>query len=262
MKNTDVFISWSGPDSKACAAKLKSFLIGILPTLEVFLSTEDISSGERWLSVVSDALENAKFGVVVVTLQNIQRPWIHFEAGALSKSVLDGRVVPLLCGIGPAHLRDTPLAGFQAEMLEEAGIKSLLKSIRDATGYRMNDVQIERSLEKWWVPEGAALVDTSSFSGKMDEDQSIVITLEDVYFQVSELETQIRDLARDLKHPQQVQGLMTGPRRWGLLGGAQPNALMDLEAIKRLMAQADQYVCETCLSKPCACPEATSTEAI
>lgn len=238
MSEVDVFVSWSGSESRAIAQKLKGFLRAIFPTLEVYLSTEDISSGERWLMSVSGALEAAKFGVVVLTPQNLTKPWIHFEAGALSKSVREGRVVPLLCGLTPIALRDGPLAGFQAELLDESGIRSLVKSIRDAAQYRMDDSAMSEAFSVWWRMKGDDLVLIPDSDESEELNAPIEITVEDLFVQVSEMETQLREIGRDVRsligsapgaHP-------IGTVNRGLFGGSRRNYMIDADSIIRTLA--------------------------
>jgi predicted nucleotide-binding protein len=77
------------------------------------MSSHDIEKGERWLSTIFKSLEDINFGVVVLTPDNFNAPWILFEAGALSKNLTKARVVPILCGVSDSDLSKNPLSSFQ-----------------------------------------------------------------------------------------------------------------------------------------------------
>ena len=88
-----VFLSWSGPRSRAAAEAFKHLLHLIFSTVEPWNSTET-GSRKRWSGEISNSLANTNFGVVFVTPSNQHAPWLLFESGALAKSVEDdARVV-------------------------------------------------------------------------------------------------------------------------------------------------------------------------
>ena len=91
-----IFISWSGERSEAIAKALREWFPLVLHFLQPWLSGSDIEAGERWSIEIAKELENCKFGVICITRENLGSPWILFEAGALAKSMQDGRVIPLL----------------------------------------------------------------------------------------------------------------------------------------------------------------------
>src|SRR4051794_4878106 len=94
-----VFISWSGDRSQTLALAVRDWLPMVLHYVEPWLSHSDIEAGERWANVVAKELETTKFGIICITRENIESPWILFEAGALAKSMQEGRVIPLLFDI-------------------------------------------------------------------------------------------------------------------------------------------------------------------
>ncbi len=63
--------------------------------------------------------------------ENVSSPWILFEAGALSKSMLDSKVIPLLFGLEQSDLSG-PLSQFQAQKFEETGLMEIVKAINKA----------------------------------------------------------------------------------------------------------------------------------
>jgi hypothetical protein len=82
-----VFISWSGQRSRAVAEVLRTWLPKVIQSLDPWMSDEDIDAGSRWLADVTTSLNQAKVGLICVTPENQHKPWLLFEAGALSRSI-------------------------------------------------------------------------------------------------------------------------------------------------------------------------------
>jgi hypothetical protein len=80
-----VFICWSGDRSHAIAEAVKELLEANLETniVKAFLSN-DIEKGTFWFASILEQLQKAKAGIVCLTPENLQSPWMHFEAGALA----------------------------------------------------------------------------------------------------------------------------------------------------------------------------------
>ena len=80
-----VFISWSGVDSHSAAVALRDWLPSVIQLLEPYVSSEDIDKGARWSTDIAAELAGSDWGILCVTKENVQAPWLNFEAGALSK---------------------------------------------------------------------------------------------------------------------------------------------------------------------------------
>jgi hypothetical protein len=123
-----VFISWSGERSKAAARALREWLPLVIHYVDPWMSDRDLSGGERWGVEVSRRLENSDFGVIVLTGDSINAPWILFEAGALSKAFTSARVCPYLIDVDARDISG-PLAQFTAKKADRASTLGLLESI-------------------------------------------------------------------------------------------------------------------------------------
>jgi hypothetical protein len=108
-----VFISWSGPRSKTFALYVHEWLKAAVQRAEPWMSERDIQPGQRWNEEISSRLKDTNFGIICLTPENLNAPWLLFEAGALAKAVDSAHVVPLLFGMRKAQLT-FPLAQFQA----------------------------------------------------------------------------------------------------------------------------------------------------
>lgn len=121
-----VFISWSGPRSKAIAEALEHWLAQVIQAAEPWIS-QDMDKGLRWGHEIADRLERSKVGIICLTKSNLDAKWIHFEAGAISKTK-DAYVCTLLLDVNPSDV-EQPLAQFQHTTTEKEQILQLLKTI-------------------------------------------------------------------------------------------------------------------------------------
>jgi len=146
----DVFISWSGERSRAAAEALRGWLPKIINAIKPWLSSADLDKGARWGTEVAARLEIAKAGILCLTPNNIHSDWILFEAGALSKTLQNTFVCPLLIGLEPTDLKG-PLAQFQATRATEEDLLQLLKTLNVALGNAaLPDSHIDEAFEVWW----------------------------------------------------------------------------------------------------------------
>lgn len=145
-----VFISWSGADSRAIAEQFKEWLPVIINALEPFYSPKDIAKGTRWSRELASQLEGTHSGILCLTPENIAEPWLHFEAGALSKMMSEAKVTPVLFGVEPSELPG-PLKQFQAAVFQKADILALIKSLNQDLGEgRVPEGTLAKSFRTWW----------------------------------------------------------------------------------------------------------------
>lgn len=146
-----VFLSWSGNESRQLAEIFKEWLPNVLQYIDPYMSSKDISLGERWNNSITDNLNESSYGLVFVTPANINSPWINYEAGALSKT-MDSKVVPILYEAEVVILNDGPLKQFQsAKDLKEESILSLVRSINAANKEgKIDESRLEKAFNMWW----------------------------------------------------------------------------------------------------------------
>jgi hypothetical protein len=146
----DIFISWSGPRSRAVAETLKEYLPMIVNAFNPWLSTADIDKGARWSAELSTALATAKAGIICLTPNNLTAPYILFESGAISKTVEKPYVCTLLVGMEPSDVSG-PLAQFQATKPTKDDLLQLMRTLNKALGETaLKDSQLEAAFELCW----------------------------------------------------------------------------------------------------------------
>jgi hypothetical protein len=129
-----VFLSWSGELSHKIAIELREWLPFVIQSVEPYVSSEDIDKGTRWSIDIAKELENSSFGILCVTPQNLDAPWLNFEAGALSKAFNTASVSPFLFGLKPSDLKKSPLLQFQSTLYDKKDFLKLIYSINNSLG--------------------------------------------------------------------------------------------------------------------------------
>jgi TIR domain len=145
-----VFISWSGSTSHDIAMILREWLPSVLQVVEPYVSSEDIEKGARWSSDLSMELADSNYGIICVTRENLNAPWLNFEAGALSKTFEKARVSPLLFQLDRSDVTG-PLLQFQSTLIEKTDVFRLVHSVNAACADRaMEHSRLDRILDVWW----------------------------------------------------------------------------------------------------------------
>ena len=145
-----VFISWSGPRSRAVAELLNDWIKCVLQATRPWLSTRDIDRGALWFSEIHDQLKDTSVGIVCLTQANRNRPWILFESGALAKGLSSNRVCTFLIDLKPADLED-PLAQFNHTMPERGSVWELVRTLNNCLSANALDERIlEQVFNTYW----------------------------------------------------------------------------------------------------------------
>jgi hypothetical protein len=158
-----VFISWSGTVSHKVATIFRDWLPSVIQSIEPYVSSEDIDKGARWSTDIAGELNASSYGLVCLTKENLDAPWINFEAGALGKSIEKSRVSPFLFRLKRSDV-EGPILQFQSTIFERDDVLKLLKSINAAcTQDALEDARLEKAFDVWWPQletQLTAIVDT------------------------------------------------------------------------------------------------------
>jgi len=222
-----VFISWSGNCSKQVAEALRDWLPLVLHYVKPWLSSKDISAGERWASLLARELNDSSFGIICLTRDNISADWILFESGALSKSLEESRVVPYLFDLDTRELGG-PLAQFQAKKTGRESTLDLLRSINQNADSPVDPGRLNELFDALWPKFEARLrtisaVDESSQPLRTGEE-----IMEEIVTTMRSLETRILNLEKSVKYA------VARP----VSGGDRDDDMVYLELLNRLLQEA------------------------
>lgn len=144
-----LFISWSKEPAKTIALELRGAIPMVLPAIKPWMSEVDIPKGGRWSAEIARELDETATGLIIVTSTNRTEPWLFFEAGALSKSVAEGKVHPLVVGVEKGDLIG-PLAQFQATVFDRADFLKLLIALNRELPQPLRESEVESRFRRIW----------------------------------------------------------------------------------------------------------------
>lgn len=146
-----VFISWSGKTSGQLAKVLREWLPSVIQVVKPHYSSDDIEKGSRGNRIMGKELEEAEVGVLCLTRENLEAPWIMFEAGALSKRLDKSRVCPILFdGLGTTDLKG-PLVNFQAANFNKEGMRKVVGMMNSQLGdNKLEEKVLDVVFGKFW----------------------------------------------------------------------------------------------------------------
>ena len=120
-----IFISWSGETSHEVAKILYDWLLKMqIPALELFISDE-MDKGEKWSPVLETKLKTADGGIFCLTKENVNSPWLLFEAGALCVAREKPFMSPFLFRVSRSAVPE-PLMQFQHTDFTRRDVKALV----------------------------------------------------------------------------------------------------------------------------------------
>jgi len=152
----NVFISWSGTKSREVATALRQWIPAVLPTSEPWVAS-DLPAGSNWSREITHRLQQARIGIICLTDENKDSPWVLFEAGALART---GQLFLYLIDLAAAEVAG-PLAQFQATKADRDGTWRLIAALNDATGEQLPENVLRPKFENSW-PELQHVLATAS----------------------------------------------------------------------------------------------------
>lgn len=144
-----VFISWSGNRSKAIAELLDEWLQCVLQTIDPWISTQDISKGTLWNNEINNQLKGINTGIICLTRENKNSPWILFETGALAKGISSNRVCTFLIDLQTQDISD-PLAQFNHTLPTKDDMFKLLITLNEGLEKPLKEKILKGVFETYW----------------------------------------------------------------------------------------------------------------
>lgn len=113
------------------------------------MSDLDIRAGENWERQLSETLETADCGILVLTKDNHNAPWVVFEAGVLSKSARLQLVIPYRVDL-PLSEVAAPLARLQGVDADLNGTKKLIETLNSVLLKPVPSDRVHTLIEALW----------------------------------------------------------------------------------------------------------------
>lgn len=112
--------------------------------------SRDIERGALWFSEINDQLKDTKIGIVCLTKDNLDKPWILFEAGALAKGLSTVRVCTFLVDLEPTEVSN-PLAQFNHTLPTKEGLFGLMRTLNASLGDQaLKEKVLEQVFTTYW----------------------------------------------------------------------------------------------------------------
>lgn len=145
-----IFLSWSGNRSREVATVLSDWLRCVIQASKPWISTRDIERGSLWRGEINNQLKDTSIGIICLTQENKNRPWILFEAGALAKGLSIARVCPFLIDLEPQDV-ENPLAQFNLTLPNRDGVLALVRTLNVAMHETaLDDRILDQIFETYW----------------------------------------------------------------------------------------------------------------
>lgn len=146
-----VFISCSEERSKKMADLFFEWLPQVIQAIDTWIS-KDIAKGARWSPEISLELEKSNVGIICLTPENLDNPWILFEAGALSK-INTTKVCTFLLDLTPSDIKQ-PLGQFQHTIFTKEDVFKLIQTINQQLSIsgekQLTDKTLIQVFERSW----------------------------------------------------------------------------------------------------------------
>ena len=182
---TKIFVSWSGDLSNKLAEAVRQWLPSVLQFAKPYFTPSDIEKGARWGSDILSELDSSDVGIICLTKDNLQEPWILFESGALSKNFEKSKVCTLLFDVDTTDLTG-PLTIFQNTKFDKRDFKKLVKTINSSGGdAKLEDSVLNDVFEMWWPKLDEKV--SSILEAEKDSDEVSSRTERDILEEVLEL---------------------------------------------------------------------------
>ncbi|MGI4833278.1 MAG: hypothetical protein ACRYFK_07435 [Janthinobacterium lividum] len=210
-----VFISWSGERSRRVAELLHTWIECVIQAVEPWVSSSDIDRGALWFTQIIDELSTTTHGIICLTRDNKEKPWILFEAGALAKGLNSSRIYTLLVDLNPEDVRD-PLAQFNHTRPTESDMFKLVSSINRSLGDRgLKEAVLRKAFDTYWPQfssEFEKLVTETEVDVKPKEERPQNDVLSEILNSVRGIDKRVRQIETKSNLSLSNNSLSSGPR--------------------------------------------------
>lgn len=166
-----IFLSWSQAPSKSAASAFRAWLPTIIQDCreeDIFMS-DQLQKGEEWFAKITGTAETADLGIVFITGENEDSPWINFESGALYSRMGGKRLCPVLFRLSKADYNG-PMKNYQLTSLgEREDVLQLLHTINGGLDRPLDLTILDNEFESKWPKFEAMLNEIPQAEGPAGE---------------------------------------------------------------------------------------------
>jgi hypothetical protein len=192
MDPVKVFISWAGDASREVGEALRNWLPMLFEHVAPWISARDLDKGRLWQHEIMENLRTSRFGIVCLTPDNLTRPWMLFEAGAIS-TLSQASVFTFLHRVGYAQVTE-PLSMFNHTESRQDDVRRMTTSLNNTLeSQRVSDNVLDTRFDKFW-PD----LETSLNRIQMNQPAVTTIAPRDQETMMAEVLTLVRDTSRNL----------------------------------------------------------------
>ncbi|MGG9986156.1 toll/interleukin-1 receptor domain-containing protein [Lactiplantibacillus plantarum] len=157
----EIFLSWSKAWSHDLANAFRKWIPLVLQEASPFMSDADIDLGTIWNTKINSELQKSTVGIVFLTPENINSPWLNFEAGALTKAIdSNAKIIPISFGSEDLTVKisKSPLKQFQSLLnTKKKDFASLISNLNSSLTSPLSDDQLTTTFNLWWPQFSAEL---------------------------------------------------------------------------------------------------------
>ena len=122
----------------------------MLQAVRPWLSSRDLDRGSVWFSDINEQLEGCTVGIICLTLENRERPWILFEAGALFKGLSKSRISPLLIDLETKDVED-PLGQLNHTFPTQQSMRQLVGTLNGMLNQQsLDEATLNTVFDTYW----------------------------------------------------------------------------------------------------------------
>ena len=147
------FFSWSGNKSHQVALAFSEWIPCVIQAIDSWVSSKDIDRGSIWFNEIFEQLKETNFGLVFVTKENQDKPWLLFESGALSKGLTENRICTVLIDLNVRDIDSgSPLRNLNHTVLQKDSVLALINTInKHLDSSQVQEKHLETSFNALWL---------------------------------------------------------------------------------------------------------------
>lgn len=153
-----ISIGWSGNLSHRIAVLLGKWLPAVVQAVTPLVSPDESKRGTAWFKALKDQHKQIDFAMICLTRENINAPWLLFEAGILSTRFDEAHLCALLIDDFAGKALEGPFVNFQSvKLADKEEMRKLIQKINQMHVTRMSSGNALNSAfdRRWPVLEDA-----------------------------------------------------------------------------------------------------------